>query len=226
MLKLTALLAAASLANAHFVLSYPPTIGFNDDKEDIGPCGGFTPDFATDNLTDFFVGGDNIATNLLHAQGTWLYRATLDETAGASANWTKLFPEVLQSGLGKFCQPSVTAPAAWAGKKGVLSVVVDAPDGLLYQCASVNFVAGAASASQDVCTNSSSVTAAFTTDANLASLTGDSSSTTASNTSTSTASPTSSTAAATSSVDSAAGRAAGSVVGVALAAVLGSVFML
>ena len=218
MLKLTALLAAASLANAHFVLSFPPTIGFNDDKEDVGPCGGFTPDFATDNLTDFFVGGDNIATNLLHAQGTWLYRATLGASTGADANWTALFPEVQQTGLGKFCQPSVTAPAAWAGHKGVLSVVVDAPDGLLYQCASVNFVAGAASANQDACTNSSGVAAAFVTDANLASLTGDgAASTPTSNTSSSTASSTSSTAAATSSVSAAAGRVTGPVVGAVLA---------
>lgn len=164
-----ALLLAASVVNAHFTLDYPVTIGFDDDKEGTGPCGSFTPDFTKNTVTDFHVDGDNIATNLLHPQGTWLIRGTLDETA-MSNNWTQLFPENMQTGLGKFCEPAIAVPASWAGKKGILGIVVDAPDGLLYQCAAVNFVAGAASTKQATCTNSSGVTASFTTDANLAPL--------------------------------------------------------
>lgn len=140
MAPLSSVAAAATLllatAHAHFTLDYPATIGFDDDKESTAPCGSFTPDFTKDNVTDFHVGGDNVAINLLHPQGTWLYRATLDQTA--SGNWTQLFPEVLQSGLGKFCEPQITVPASWAGKKGVLSVIVDAPDGLLYQVRGVS----------------------------------------------------------------------------------------
>ncbi|ERS98651.1 GPI anchored cell wall protein [Sporothrix schenckii 1099-18] len=229
------LLAASAVVSAHFTLDYPPTIGFNDDKESIGPCGSFTPDFSKDNVTDFHVGGDNVAINLLHPQGTWLYRATLDQTATGN-NWTQLHPETLQTGLGKFCQPAIAVPESWAGKKGVLGIVVDAPDGLLYQCASVNFVAGAATQNQSTCTNSSGVTASFVTDANLAPLAagndsaGDASASgTGSSGSTPTTTGTGSTGSSTK--NAAPGRVGGSlplgsVAGVVLAAMFGSAFMM
>ncbi|CAK7235495.1 hypothetical protein SCUCBS95973_009289 [Sporothrix curviconia] len=227
------LAASAAVVNAHFTLDYPSTIGFDEDEEPTGPCGSFTPDFTKDNVTDFHVGGDNIAVNLLHTQGTWLYRATLDQTA-ASNNWTQLFPEVMQTGLGKFCQPAIAVPESWAGQKGVIGVVVDAPDGLLYQCAAVNFVAGAATANQSTCTNSTGVTASYVTDANLAPLAaGNDTAAAASGTSTSTATQTASTASDTSSstANAAPGRVGGSVplgsaTAVVLAAMLGSAYML
>ncbi|CAK7209800.1 hypothetical protein SBRCBS47491_000563 [Sporothrix bragantina] len=229
------LAASAAVVNAHFTLDYPPTVGFNEDKEPNGPCGGFTPDFTTDNVTDFHVGGDNVAINLLHPQGTWLYRATLDQT-GASNNWTQLMPEVMQTGLGKFCQPAIAVPESWAGQKGIVGVVVDAPDGLLYQCAAVNFVAGAATSNQSTCTNSSGVTGSYVTDANLAPLAAgnsSASSTDASGTASGTATQTASTTSGTSSStkNAAPGRVGGSVplgsaTAVVLAAMLGSAFML
>jgi hypothetical protein len=42
-------------------------------------------------------------------------------------------PAVLQTGLGDFCEPDVVIPASWAGSKGVIGIVQDAPDGILYQ---------------------------------------------------------------------------------------------
>jgi len=122
-------LVLAAAARAHFTLDYPTTAGFDDDSEPNAPCGGAS--VANAPTTDFHVGGDNIATNLLHPQGTWLYRATLD--VSANGNWTSIFPTVLQSGLGKYCEPAISVPSSWAGKTGVIGVVVDAPDGLLYQ---------------------------------------------------------------------------------------------
>ncbi|CAK7268957.1 hypothetical protein SEPCBS57363_003357 [Sporothrix epigloea] len=240
------LAASAAVVNAHFTLDYPPTIGFSDDDEGTGPCGSFTPDFSKDNVTDFHVGGDNIAIHFFHPEGVWFYRATLDQTA-ASNNWTQLFPETMQTGLGKFCEPLIPAPESWVGQKGVIGVVVDGPDGLLYQCAAVNFVAGAATMNQTTCTNGTGVTAKFVTDPKLASLAagndtaGPESSAAAGASSTAaamsgtamatgTASSTSSTA--TPSAKSAAsGRVGGSVSmgsagAVVLAAMLGSAYML
>lgn len=125
-------LLLASTATAHFNLIAPATIGFDDDKESTGPCGGFTPDFKNKNaLIDFHVGGEPVAMKLGHSQANWLFRATLDETA--NSNWTALFPIVQQSGIGLFCEPSIPAPASWVGKQGVVGVVANAPDGLLYQ---------------------------------------------------------------------------------------------
>lgn len=128
-----AILSLASLSSAHFLLNYPKSIGFDDDKEGTAPCGGFTPDISSGSsqLVDFHVGGDSLAMRGTHPQSNWLFRATLDGTA--ESGWQQIFPIVQQSGLGNFCEPQITLPSSWAGKKGVISVVADAPDGLLYQ---------------------------------------------------------------------------------------------
>ncbi|KAE8452082.1 hypothetical protein EG329_002248 [Mollisiaceae sp. DMI_Dod_QoI] len=118
-------------STAHFLLHYPPTIGFDDDLENEAPCGSFTVDFSTDNVTNYHVGGDTLALTSIHPQATWLFRATLDITA--SGNWTNLLPTIQQTGLGDFCEPSIAVPASWAGSKGVIGIVQDAPDGILYQ---------------------------------------------------------------------------------------------
>jgi hypothetical protein len=118
-------------STAHFLLNYPPTIGFDDDLETTPPCGSFTVDFSTDNVTDFHVGGDSLAMTSIHPKATWLFRATLDQTA--TGNWTDLLPAVVQIGLGKYCERDVIVPASFAGSKGVIQVVQDAPDGILYQ---------------------------------------------------------------------------------------------
>ena len=129
-ISLATTLALLSTADAHFNLNAPPSIGFDEDNEGIAPCGGFTPDFSK-NVTDFHVGGEPVATFLGHPQGNWLYRASLDQKAGG--NWTQLFPIVQQSGLGAFCEPSIAVNPSWAGKQGILGVVVDTQDGILYQ---------------------------------------------------------------------------------------------
>lgn len=120
-----------SAALAHFNLLYPQTVGFSDDAQHDGPCGGFTPDFSKDNMTDFHIGGDSISTRTTHPQGNWLYRITLNESA--SGNWTQIFPIVQQKGLGAFCEPAVTIPKEYLGQRGVLSVISSTPDGILFQ---------------------------------------------------------------------------------------------
>ena len=120
-----------SHSTAHFLLNYPPTIGFDDSLEATPPCGSFTVDFSTDNVTDFHVGGDSLAMTSIHPQATWLFRATLDQTA--SGNWSVLLPAIVQTGLGDYCEQDVRVPAMFAGSKGVIQVVQDAPDGILYQ---------------------------------------------------------------------------------------------
>jgi hypothetical protein len=128
----SAALVFVSGASAHFNLKVPPTIGFEDSKEGTGPCGGFTPDFSDKSkVVDFHVGGEPVAMSLGHSQANWLFRGTLDQTGGS--NWTQLFPIVQQSGLGSFCETAIPAPESWVGKQGVLGVVANAVDGVLYQ---------------------------------------------------------------------------------------------
>lgn len=128
-----------SAANAHFELLRPPPLegdSMNDGLQVNAPCGGGVPDLSQDIASDFHVDGDAVAVSLGHAQATWLIRATLDSSA--EGNWTQLFPIVTQSGRGEFCEPAVVAPREWVGRKGIISTVCKAPDGLLYQ---VSFIA-------------------------------------------------------------------------------------
>lgn len=149
--NLVLLFLAAQSTTAHFLLHYPATIGFSDDDEGTAPCGSFTVDFSSDNVTDFHVDSDVIAVvspsstyrflypdthtdyhqESTHPAAIWLFRATLDTTA--SGNWTDLLPAVSQDSLGAFCEKNIVVPSSWAGHKGVISVVQDATDGLLYQ---------------------------------------------------------------------------------------------
>jgi hypothetical protein len=130
-LALCLMAAFIGQSTAHFYLNYPTTIGFDDSLEGLPPCGSFSVDFSTDNITNFHVGGDSLAMTSIHPQATWLFRATLDKTA--SGNWTDLLPAIVQTGLGDYCEPDVLVPASWAGSNGVIQVVQDAPDGILYQ---------------------------------------------------------------------------------------------
>ncbi|ROV99057.1 hypothetical protein VMCG_06635 [Cytospora schulzeri] len=189
--SLRLLLLLPALAAAHFNLNAPVPVGpFDEDTEPTAPCGGLTVDFSKDTVTEFHVGGEPIAVKLGHVTANWLFRATLDDTA--ASNWTQLFPILTQTGLGDYCQPAVSAPESWVGQQGVVGVVADAADGLLYQCATVKFVSGSGTQTS-TCTNGSSVSAAFASDASLSALVdSDSSSTTG--TSTSSSSSTSSSA--------------------------------
>ncbi|KAM0253896.1 hypothetical protein ACHAQJ_007071 [Trichoderma viride] len=165
---LPAVLSLASLSSAHFLMNYPESIGFDDDKEGTAPCGSFTPDISAGSkqLVDFHVGGDSLAMRATHTQVNWLFRVTLDGTA--ESGWKQIFPIVMQSGLGNFCEPQITLPASYAGKRGVIGVVTDAPDGLLYQCIAANFVSGSIDPPK-ACTNAT-ITASFVSDDKLSAL--------------------------------------------------------
>lgn len=125
-----AALLLASSVSAHYSLLIPKPLGTDDEQQGSGPCGGYTPDFSKNTVSDFHVGGSNVGMRLGHPQATWLFRGTLDKTG--QNNWTQLFPHVTQSGLGNFCEPSIPAPESWAGKEGIIGVVGKAEDGLLF----------------------------------------------------------------------------------------------
>ncbi|KAH6695413.1 hypothetical protein F5X68DRAFT_30251 [Plectosphaerella plurivora] len=163
----TSLLLLAATAHAHFKLNEPTSIGFSDDDEGTGPCGSFTPDFSKDTITDFHVDGQPIAMLSTHPETKWLFRATFAEKA--DGEWEQLYSIVDQQGIGDFCVPAVTAPKSWVGSTGVLSVVADATDGQLFQCASVKFVDGVGETGGN-CKNGTNIKASVTTDSALAAM--------------------------------------------------------
>ena len=121
-------LVAAFPAFAHYTLDYPPTSGFDEDKEPNSPCGGFNPDVT--NLTAWPLGGGQISIDSHHPQMTLLYRAQLM----GSTTWVNLTDGfLLMTGLGELCINSGRVPTNWTGKVGVIQTIGQPPDGTLYQ---------------------------------------------------------------------------------------------
>ncbi|KFZ05865.1 hypothetical protein V501_07952 [Pseudogymnoascus sp. VKM F-4519 (FW-2642)] len=152
---LLGLAVGVAQVNGHFNLNYPTTLGFNDDTEGTGPCGGFEPSLA--KTTDFHIGGDFIAVKTTHPKSNWYFRATTNATAGGG--WVNILPEIEQAGLGAYCEQNLKLPDSFAGQKGFVQAVQHAADGDLFQCAPVNFVTGVAASVPSACTNATGLTA-------------------------------------------------------------------
>ncbi|KAK5554971.1 hypothetical protein LTR46_007175 [Exophiala xenobiotica] len=162
--SLTLLSLWAACASAHFILQYPHSLGFDDDTEGTGPCGGFDVSFnSSDDSVP--VGGFPVSMLSTHPAADWLFRVTLDQKA--PFNWTNLLPVVSETGLGQFCLPNLKAPSDFAGKSGVVQVIQHGPDGILYQCAPVSFVTGVNTAVGSSCTNVTGLTATVTNETNF-----------------------------------------------------------
>jgi hypothetical protein len=128
--RLALLSAWALSASAHFILQYPNSVGFSDDDEGTSPCGGFDVTFRS-NDSSIPVGGFPVSLLSTHPAADFLFRATLDQKA--PFNFTNLLPVISETGLGQFCLPALVAPADFAGKPGVIQVIQNGPDGILYQ---------------------------------------------------------------------------------------------
>ncbi|KAJ9616855.1 hypothetical protein H2200_000575 [Cladophialophora chaetospira] len=160
-----ALLSAWALAaSAHFVLQYPNSLGFSDDDEGNSPCGGFDVKFGN-NDSSVPVGGFPVSLLSTHPAADFLFRVTLDQKP--PFNFTNVLPVVSETGLGQFCLPNLVAPADYAGKPGVVQVIQQGPDGILYQCAAVNFVSGVNNTVSSSCTNVTGLTATLTNQNNF-----------------------------------------------------------
>lgn len=132
MFKSLALLTLLPTAFAHFVLNYPVSLGFDDDKEGTGPCGGFAiPTTYNASNTNVTVGGFATTSKTTHPQANWLFRVTT--STSEPYNWTNIVPVVQQYGLGDFCLGNLTLPNSYAGQRGIMQVIQQAADGNLYQ---------------------------------------------------------------------------------------------
>ena len=67
----------------------------------------------------------------VHPVGEWSFRGTTDTKS--PYDFTEIVPLVNTTGIGDFCLDYMSVPTGWAGKDGVLQVVDNSPDGILYQ---------------------------------------------------------------------------------------------
>ncbi|KAH8650811.1 hypothetical protein BGZ60DRAFT_349435, partial [Tricladium varicosporioides] len=154
--RLLLLLGLTSLSTAHFVLQYPISLGYDDAIENVFPCDGFNPANRSTGVTDWPIGGSAVLVLTTHPDVTWDINAAL---LSDLTTWRPIVPVLAQQGFGLFCEPQIPGPPEWVGQEAVLQLVQHAPNGLLYQCAAIRFVAGPAAAAPPECSNTTGTAA-------------------------------------------------------------------
>ncbi|KAI8934764.1 hypothetical protein NX059_008452 [Plenodomus lindquistii] len=134
-------LSALPLTFAHFNLNFPPTRGFDDDKQGTFPCGSF--DSVSSSRTNFRIGGAPIQLVLGHPQtDVAVYMAIGDDPGSAFS--VKIQPTTMITGLGDFCFGNVAIPSnlnVSDGTAATIQVVTNNHEsGGLYSCADVTLV--------------------------------------------------------------------------------------
>ncbi|KAK0701284.1 hypothetical protein B0H67DRAFT_468260, partial [Lasiosphaeris hirsuta] len=145
---------AVSAASAHYVLDYPTRIGFDDEKLDQAPCGSFDPTDRSAGVTKWSIGGSNIAVTSTHARVRWQFNVAL---VSDPTRWLPLVKEFGQTGVGNVCFKGVPGISAWANQQAVLQVIQYGHDGVLYQCAAIEIVAGGPDPVPNSCKNSNGI---------------------------------------------------------------------
>jgi len=170
-----ALLTLLPLASAHFLLNWPPSRGFDDDKAVTFPCGGF--DSVSKNRTAFPATGGPIQLDMHHTQTDIMVILALGSDPGSNYNIV-LRPTVAEEGLGNFCLGMVSVPEGLnftEGQDATIQVVSNGdPNGGLYQCADVTLTKTALSTSEynDNCKNNTGVKVTNESVGHLANVTG------------------------------------------------------
>ncbi|KAK0622626.1 hypothetical protein B0T14DRAFT_408767, partial [Immersiella caudata] len=148
-------LAAASAVSAHFVLETPTSLGFNDEKLGESPCGSFDPTDRSKGVAKWSVGGGNVGVISTHGSVTWQINAAL---VSEPTKWLPLVREFAQTGVGNVCIQRVPGFSAWIGQPVVVQIIQHGHDGVLHQCAAIEFIAGGPDPVPADCKNSNSVT--------------------------------------------------------------------
>lgn len=143
-MKFFPLLALASVVAAHFQLNYPPTRGFDDDKEPTPICGGFD---TINNRTDFPLSGGQLQITSFHTLASVFAEISFNSnptsftqfnTSSNGTNYPFLIP-VNQIPEGAACWnvdvSALNVTEAKDGTNATIVIIFDGGDGTLYQCA-------------------------------------------------------------------------------------------
>jgi len=146
MMKFISLLALVSGAAAHFQLNYPPTRGFDDDKEPTPICGGFD---TINNRTDFPLSGGQLQITSFHTLASVFAEISFDSNPtsftqfNTSSNGTN-YPFLIgvnQIPEGAACWnvdvSALDVSDAKDGTNATIVIIFDGGDGTLYQCADI-----------------------------------------------------------------------------------------
>jgi len=113
--QLSAFLAGAAAASAHFVLQIPNSLGYDDANEATGPCDTFDPTDRSKGVTNWEIRGDNIGLLTTHPSVTWEINVALVSDV---KNFVPLVQPFKQSaGVGAVCFGGIPGLEAWVLRK-------------------------------------------------------------------------------------------------------------
>lgn len=173
-MQLSALALATLLAtaNAHFTVYYPGWRGDTHATQTQGPCGGLN------KIGERFkVNGKSVDVLLKtsHSSAITEYRLCLGDECGTQSgndgqkDFKTLYGPINELGAGNFCMPGLPLGDLKDGQKGTIQVIMQAVDGNLYNC--IDFeVDNSVDAFNNVCKNSTGVSAEAVSGANAGSL--------------------------------------------------------
>jgi hypothetical protein len=126
-------LAIVGVANAHFIVKYPPYIGFDEEYQVVGPCGKYDPSDKTAKVTEWPIAGSYVSIETSHSSAKYELKAAKLSNV---TNWVSLGAPLVQTSSGDYCSKSVPGLADWKGEDAVLQVTLkdeDGSEGDLYQ---------------------------------------------------------------------------------------------
>lgn len=100
-------------------------------------CGGVATE-PSDSTVDLTVDQFAVSIRSSHPEGHWSFN--IANSTSPPFNWTSITNIVETQGVGDFCLPALSIPAEYAGSSGVLQIIDNASDGMLYQvCCSLSW---------------------------------------------------------------------------------------
>lgn len=130
--ELALLLQLSQLVSAHFVINYPGSRGFNEDKHSEWPCGGFNE--VSSNRSEFPLHGGPIQIHSTHTQQLLEVLIAVGNDPGRNFN-TVVVPTFMETGPGDVCFGNIELPSTLnitEGMNATFQVISGASDGGLY----------------------------------------------------------------------------------------------
>ncbi|KIM33896.1 hypothetical protein M408DRAFT_325468 [Serendipita vermifera MAFF 305830] len=167
--RLSALLALAGAATAHFTLDYPPSRAFNEDDEVNAPCGGAA---ASTTRTPFPLGDGFIRLTSTHEPFNILVLISFVDNPTDIKNFTFTPSGEAQAPVRDFFQVTMDDVCigvdigaigyanATDGARATIAIQYQGGDSNLYQCADVILASNATIPSNITCNNEYTVTTA------------------------------------------------------------------
>ncbi|RYP83456.1 hypothetical protein DL769_001359 [Monosporascus sp. CRB-8-3] len=132
-------------ADARFTIITPQPMGSDPQRQREAPCGGFEMTDRSHGVTEWPVGGIDVAWDSANATAGWQVSAVLANDTSCTLTSKTNLRTLYTHATGPFCLPSVGGLPEWVGLDAVLQIQQWTGDGdYFFSCSAIKFVDGPA----------------------------------------------------------------------------------